>query len=154
MGRVTSASFHGGLTSQDDKFDLPSPLPSPSLKSQHARNQGWPAQVYSAVHQTKPQPKWKEIQEGQKWCIHKSCSSGEHIRKQTSKKAALVGQHCILPPSLCTMEAIQNHTKDNVWCQTVTTTDLLCTPKLLAHMTWSIVYPVLILSCLCTKTQD
>lgn len=33
---ATSASFHGGLTSQDDKIDLPSPLPSPSLKTQHA----------------------------------------------------------------------------------------------------------------------
>lgn len=33
---ITSASLHGSLTPQDDKFELSSTLPFLALKSQHA----------------------------------------------------------------------------------------------------------------------
>lgn len=51
---ITPASLHGSLTSQDEKFELSS-KPSFSCLEEPAcyKNQGWPPQVYSTVHQIK-----------------------------------------------------------------------------------------------------
>ena len=145
---------------QDDKFNLLSPLPSPSLKSQHATEIKAHQRRFILLFIKWNLYQWrkqKEIQEGQKWYFHKSCSSGEHIPKQVSKKAALMGQCCILPLGLRLhiVEAIQNHTKmmfgAKHWLPQARSSLRNC-----LH-TWpsqSIVYPVLISSCLCIRTQN
>lgn len=143
LWKVISASFHGGLTPQDGTFDLPPPLPSPSLKSQHATEIKADQLRFILLfikQKFYQQPKGKGSQEGQKQHFHKSCSSGEHIWKQISKKAVLVGQFCIHPSSRLMITHRGSNLKssqDDVWCQTLTTTDLLITPKLPAHVTLS-----------------
>lgn len=127
---TTSVSLHGSLTSQDDKFELSSTLPSCHKKSRLTTSGLFCCLSIKTFISGQNERTFR------KWYYCKSCSSVEHIWNKLVK-----AQHLSLSTVSFSRLAImhcESHSKsyqDNVWCQTLITADPLTYQKLLVHRT-------------------